>query len=1007
MEQHKLHYKQGVNSWGNTNSTTKWTRGATQTPLQTGSEFVEQHKLHYKQRVNSWRNTNFTKNRKWIRGATQTLLKTGSELVEQHILHYKQGVNSWSNTNYTKTGSELVEQHKLHYKQGVNSWSNTNSTTNREWTRGATQTPLQTESELVEQHKLHYKQGVNSWSNTNSTTNREWTCVVWKHWTTQTSLQTGSELCGLEALSNTNSTTNRGWTRVVWRHWTTQTPLQTGSELVEQHKLHYKQRVNSWSNTNSTTNREWTRGATQTLLKTGSELVEQHILHYKQGVNSWSNTNCTKTGSELVEQHKLHYKQGVNSWSNTNSTTNREWTRGATQIPLQTESELVEQHKLHYKQGVNSWSNTNSTTNREWTCVVWKHWTTQTSLQTGSELLWSGSIEQHKLHYKQGVNSCGLEALNNTNSTTNREWTRGATQTPLQTESELVEQHKLHYKQGVNSWSNTNSTTNREWTCVVWKHWTTQTSLQTGSELVWSGSIEQHKLHYKQGVNSCGLEALNNTNFTTNREWTRVWSGSIEQHKLQYKQGVNSCGLEALNNTNSTTNREWTRVVWKHWATQTPLQTGGELVWSGSIEQQKLHYKQGVNSCGLEALSNTNSTTNRGWTRVVWKYWTTQTPLQTGSELVCGLEALNNTNSNTNREWTRVVWKHWTTQTPLQTGSELVWSGSIEQHKLQYKQGVNSCGLEALSNTNSTTNREWTRVVWKHWATQTPLHTGSELVWSVSIEQHKLHYKQGVNSCGLAALSNTNSTTNREWTRVVWKYWTTQTPLQTGSELVWSGSIEQHKLHYKQGVNSCGLEALNNTNFTTNKEWTRVVWKHWATQTPLHTGGELVWSGSIEQHKLHYKQGVNSCGLEALSNTNSTTNSEWTRVVWRSIAQQTPLQTGSELVWSGSLEQHKLHYKQGVNSWSNTNSTTNREWTRGAAQTPLQTGGELVEHWATQTPLQTGSELVWSGSIEQHKLHYKQGVNSCLLEAMSNTNSTTNREWTHVVWKHQQFLLYY
>jgi hypothetical protein len=64
-------------------------------------------------------------------------------------------------------------------------------------------------------------------------------------------------------------------------------------------------------------------------------------------------------------------------------------------------------------------------------------------------------------------------------------------------------------------------------------------------------------------------------------------------------------------------------------------------------------------------------------------------------------------------------------------------------------------------------------------------------------------------------------------------------------------------------MNSCGLEALNNTNFTTNREWTRVVWKHWTTQTPLQTGSELVWSGSIEQHKLHYKQGVNSCGLEA------------------------------------------------------------------------------------------------------------------------------------------------
>jgi hypothetical protein len=56
------------------------------------------------------------------------------------------------------------------------------------------------------------------------------------------------------------------------------------------------------------------------------------------------------------------------------------------------------------------------------------------------------------------------------------------------------------------------------------------------------------------------------------------------------------------------------------------------------------------------------------------------------------------------------------------------------------------------------------------------------------VEQHKLHYEKGVNSW-----SNTNSTTE--------------------SELV-----EQHKLHYKQGMNSCGLEALNNTNFTTNRE---------------------------------------------------------------------------------------------------------------------------------------------------------------------------------------------
>jgi hypothetical protein len=144
--------------------------------------------------------------------------------------------------------------------------------------------------------------------------------------------------------------------------------------------------------------------------------------------------------------------------------------------------------------------------NRGWTRVVWKHWTTQTPLQTGSELVWSGSIEQHKLHYKQGVNSCVVwhslfvvefvlfnasrpheftlclywslcssmlsdhtrvhslfvvkfvlfnasrphEYTPCLNSTTNREWTRGATQTPLQTESELVEQHKLHYKQGVN-----------------------------------------------------------------------------------------------------------------------------------------------------------------------------------------------------------------------------------------------------------------------------------------------------------------------------------------------------------------------------------------------------------------------------------------------------------------------------------------------------------------------------------------------------------------------------
>jgi hypothetical protein len=150
--------------------------------------------------------------------------------------------------------------------------------------------------------------------------------------------------------------------------------------------------------------------------------------------------------------------------SHTNFTKNREWIRGATHTPLQTGSELVEQHKLHYKQGVNSWSNTNSTTNREWTRGA-----TQTPLQTGSELVWSGSIEQHKLHYKQGVNSCGLEALSNTNSTTNREWTRGATQTPLRKGSELVEQHKLHY---------------REWTRGA-----TQTPLQTGSELMWSGSI--------------------------------------------------------------------------------------------------------------------------------------------------------------------------------------------------------------------------------------------------------------------------------------------------------------------------------------------------------------------------------------------------------------------------------------------------------------------------------------------------------------------------------------
>ena len=130
-----------------------------------------------------------------------------------------------------------------------------------------------------------------------------------------------------------------------------------------------------------------------------------------------------------------------------------------------------------------------------------------------------------------------------------------------------------------------------------------------------------------------------------------------------------------------------------------------------------------------------------------------------------------------------------------------------------------------MSHTNFTKNREWIRG-----ATHTPLQTGSELV-----EQHKLHYKQGVNSW-----SNTNSTTNREWTRGA-----TQTPLQTGSELVWSGSIEQHKHHYKQGVNSCGLEALSNTNSTTNREWTRVIWKHWATQTPLQTGSELMWSGSI------------------------------------------------------------------------------------------------------------------------------------------------------------------